>query len=50
VVGNPKLKLAHLLFGMRFEKSDRLVQAFRVDMFPRALTGFVRFGCIPYAS
>jgi hypothetical protein len=50
MVGHPKLKLAHLLFGMSFEKSDRLVQAFRVDMFPRALTGFVRSGCILRAS
>jgi hypothetical protein len=36
-VENPKLELAHLVFRMRFEKSDRLVQAVRVDMFPRAL-------------
>jgi hypothetical protein len=47
VVENPKLKLAHLLFGMLFEISDRLVQAFGVDMFPRPLIGFIRFGCIP---
>jgi hypothetical protein len=36
-VENPKLELVRLPFGMRLEKSGRLVQAFRVDMFPRAL-------------
>jgi hypothetical protein len=49
-IENPKPELAHLPFGMSFEKSDRLVQAFRVDMFPGALTGFFRFGCTPCAS
>jgi hypothetical protein len=50
VVGKPKLKPVHLLSGMSLEKSDRLVQAFGVDMFPRTLAGFVRFGCILCAS
>ena len=50
VVGNPKLKPVHLPSGMSFEKSNRFVQAFGVDMFPCALAGFVRFGCILCAS